>query len=291
MARSKTLSHKPEATVRRVGREAKKDARKAAASPLVEVGARAGYVVRGLLYGLIGVLALLVAVGAGGKETDQQGTLVWLAGQPYGKAVIVVVIAGLVFYALWGFIRAIFDPFNRGDDAAGIGARLGFAWSGTAYTGLLLFAVPLALGKGAATGDGTQKMVATILSHPFGQFVAGLLGIIVIGVGIGQFVDAYRAPFRKDFKRSEMSSEERAIAVNLGRFGMFSRGVIFSLLGWFVVAAAIGQDAGRAHGYGGAFATLAKQPFGHVLLAVVALGFVALGLHSLASARWVRWLH
>jgi hypothetical protein len=91
-------------------------------------------------------------------------------------------------------------------------------------------------------------------------------------------------------KGAEMSASERRIAIGLGRFGMFARGVTILVIGWFLVQAGIHHDAGQVQGFGGAFVFLLSQPYGHVLVGVTALGFVALGLHSLACARWVRLL-
>ena len=85
-----------------------------------------------------------------------------------------------------------------------------------------------------------------------------------------------------------MTESERKITIALGRFGMFSRGVTFTVIGWFLVQAGMQHDPSKAQGFGGAFLFLLSQPYGPFLLGVVALGFVALGLHSFACARWVR---
>ena len=105
---------------------------------------------------------------------------------------------------------------------------------------------------------------------------------------MGQFLEAYQANFAKDLKGAEMSQSERTWAIRFGRFGMFARGVVFVVIGWFVVQAGIHHDANQAQGFGGAFVFLLNQPFGRLLLGLIALGFVALGLHSLACARWIR---
>ena len=142
------------------------------------------------------------------------------------------------------------------------------------------------VGTGSASDDGTQKLVRTILALPAGQWLT--LGISSIGVGLGQFFASYKATFKKDMKQSEMSHVERKVTDFMGRFGMFSRGVTFFLVGVFLVQAGLHRDAGLAHGFGGAFAFILAQPYGHLLLGLVALGLVALGLHSFALARYVR---
>jgi hypothetical protein len=264
-------------------------AKRAAANPWLELLERSGYVVRGVLYAMMGLLALGVAVGIGGRTTDQKGSLVFLVANPLGKPILVMVAVGLAAYSTWGFVRAVFDPLRRGDDPAGIAERLGFAWSGLAYAALVVFALQLLAG-GGDKGDSTQAIVRALVAWPAGGLVTGVVGAVGVLVGLGQFGEAVRAEFRKDLKRGEMDRAEKTAADWVGRFGMVSRGVTFTLVGWFLVQAAIHHDAGYSHGFGGTFAFLLGQPFGRLLVSVVALGFVALGLHSLASARWIRLL-
>jgi fumarate reductase subunit D len=263
--------------------------RHAAANPALELLERLGYVVRGLLYAVMGLLVLRIAVGVGGGQaTDLSGSMVWLIGNPLGKLVLVVIIVGLAAYSLWGFIRAIYDPLHRGSDASGYAARLGFVSSALSYLAIVIFALQILAGSSTATGDSTQKTIASVLTHPAGGWLTILIGLVAVGIGIGQFVEAYRATFARDLKGTEMSASERNIAVKLGRFGMFARGVTFLVIGWFLIQAGAHNDASQAQGFGGAFLFLLSQPYGHILVGVIALGFIALGLHSFACARWVR---
>lgn len=265
--------------------------KRAAGSPLLKLLERLGYVVRGALYAVMGLLALGVAVSVGdAKATDLSGSLVFLIANPFGKVILVVAVIGLGAYSLWGFIRAIYDPLHRGSDTAGYAARLGFLTSALSYAAIVIFALQILAGSGGASGDSTQKTVASILMHPGGGKLTIGIGVIAILVGFGQFLEAYRATFKKDLKGSEMSETERNIVIKLGRFGMFARGVTFLVVGWFLVQAGIHHDAGQVHGFGGAFVFLLNEPYGRWLVAIIALGFVALGLHSFACARWIRLL-
>jgi hypothetical protein len=260
-----------------------------AANPLVEVLERLGYAVRGALYAVMGLLALGIALRiGGGQTTDLSGSLVFLISNPFGTLVLIIIVVGLAAYSLWGFIRAIYDPLHRGSDASGYLARLGFVTSALSYAAIVVFALRILTGSGGASGESTQKTIASVLNHPGGGSVTVVIGLIVIGVGVGQFLEAYRATFAHDLKGTEMSERERKRAIALGRFGMFARGVVFLVIGWFIVQAGLHHDPGQVQGFGGAFQFLLNQPFGRVLLAIVALGFVALGLHSFACARWIR---
>jgi fumarate reductase subunit D len=263
--------------------------KRVAANPLLELLERLGYVVRGALYAVMGLLALGIALRVGGGQTtDLSGSLVFLIRNPFGKVVLIVVAVGLTAYSLWGFTRAIYDPLHRGHDAYGYAARLGFVTSAVSYAAIVFFALQILLGSGGTAADSTQKTIATILTHPGGGPLTVVIGLVAILIGLGQFLEAYRATFKEDLKGAEMSASERDIAVKLGRFGMFARGVIFLVIGWFLVQAGIHHDAAQVQGFGGAFLYLLGQPFGRIVLGIIALGFVALGLHSFACARWIR---
>jgi Domain of Unknown Function (DUF1206) len=263
--------------------------KRAAANPALELLERLGYLVRGALYAVMGLLALKIVLNiAGGQATDLTGSLVAMVSNPFGKLVLIIAAIGLAAYSLWGFTRAIYDPLHRGSDASGYMARLGFVTSALSYAAIVLFAIQLLAGSGATTNDGTKNTIASVLTHPAGGALTILIGLIVIGVALGQFLEAYRATFARDLKGAEMSTRTRDIVVKLGRFGMFARGVIFLIIGWFVVQAGIHHDPSQTQGFSGAFVFLLAQPFGRILLGIVALGFVALGVHSFACARWIR---
>lgn len=260
-----------------------------ATSSGLELAERLGYLVRGALYAVMGLLALSIALQIGpGKTTDLQGSLVFLASNSLGKAVLVVAAVGLTAYSIWGLVRAIYDPLRRGSDASGYLERFGFVTSAVSYALIVVFALQLLTGSSTPASTSTQTYIATILTHPGGGLLTILVGLFTLGIGIGQFIEAYRAIFAKDFKSAQMTPSARKWAIRLGRFGMFARGVIFLIIGWFILQAGLHNTPGVVQGFGGAFVFLLAQPYGRLLLGVVALGFIALGLHSWACARWVR---
>jgi Domain of Unknown Function (DUF1206) len=241
---------------------------------------RLGYVVRGALYGVMGILALRLALGEPTRTADQRGTLYLLSGSPIASVFLVVVIVCLAAYSLWGFIRAAYDPLGRGNDTVGIVSRLGFAWSGLNYAALMVFALTFLVGATRGNGsDSLQKTVGALLAAPAGGAITIIAGIIGVAIGLGQFVDMYKAGFKKDLKRNQMNRATRTTVDSLGRFGMFSRGVIFTMLGFFILSAGLHHDAADAQGIGEAFQVIARQPTGHLSLAAVGAGFIALGLH------------
>ena len=251
-------------------------------------GARFGYVIRGLLYGAMGWLAIALAWGAGVRTTDQSGVLAASVRSPLAVLIVTLVIVGLGAYSVWGFARAVYDPLGRGDGPTGIGARIGFAWSGLNYAILCVFAAGLAVGTSRSDDHSVAHLINRVMPLPSGRWLVMAAGLIGLGGGIAQFVDAYRAPFQRDVKRTTMTRAEIAFAGVVGRIGMVARGIVFTLMAWFILLAGINADPYQAQGIGGVFQALRGAPFGGPLLALTGFGFVALAVHSLFSARWVR---
>lgn len=261
----------------------------AAANPAVELLERLGYIVRGVLYVVMGGLALRLALAKpDGQAVDLTGSVIVVVSNAYGRLLLLVIVVGLGAYSLWGLVRGVFDPLHRGSDPAGWLARLGFVSSALSYGALVALGLKILTGSGGAANDSTRQTVSSILVHPAGGALTVLIGLIALGISVGEFVEAYRAVFRNDLKGAEMSERTRTIVTWLGRFGMAARGVIFLCVGWFIMQAGIHHDSNQVQGFSGALLFLGAQPFGHLVLGIVALGIVALGLHSLACARWVR---
>src|SRR5947208_12274665 len=152
--------------------------KRAAANPGLELLERLGYIVRGALYFVIGLLALRIALSQpDGHEVDLTGSVVFLIGNPLGKLVLLVIIVGLAAYSVWGLIRAVFDPLHRGSDPSGYMARLGFLSSALSYGLIVVFGLKILAGAEDASGDGTQKSVTALLDHPAG-------GALTLGFGL-----------------------------------------------------------------------------------------------------------
>jgi hypothetical protein len=250
--------------------------------------ARLGYATKGVVYGLVGILAVMLAAGAGGSTEDSRGVIQTIAAQPFGKFLVGAMALGLLGYALWRVVQAWKDTEHQGNDTKGIIARLGFAISGIVYVSLAFMAARIAIGSGSGGGGNSQQaMTATLLSQPFGQWLVGLVGVIVIVVGLYHFYQAYQAKFMKEYQSGQMSPRQRRGAKRIGQFGLSARGVTFCMIGGFLVSAAVNANPSEAKGLSGAFDTLARQPYGPWLLGLVALGFVAYGVYCLSRA-WYR---
>jgi len=255
----------------------------------IEWLARFGYAAKGVVYAIVGVLAAQTAFGIGGRTTDTQGALQTIVAQPFGKFLLALVAIGLLGYVLWRFVQAIIDPENKGTDAKGIGQRIGYGISGLIYAGLAFSAVKIILGSGGGgSNNSTQDGTAWLLSQPFGQWLVGTVGAIIIGMGFYHFYRAYSAKFRNQLKLHQMSNTEQTWATRLGRFGLAARGVVFILIGFFLIQAGRFSNPNRVQGLSGALEALLQQPYGSWLLGVVALGLVAYGTYQGVMARYGR---
>ncbi|MCB0140830.1 MAG: DUF1206 domain-containing protein [Caldilineaceae bacterium] len=253
--------------------------------------ARLGYAAKGLVYMTIGALAVQAAIGSGGETTGPSGALSSLSNAPFGRILLGLVAVGLFGYALWRIVQAWVDPDNEGSDAAGIAKRIGYAISGLIYGGFGAEAVRIVWHGGGSSGSGNDQAAgwtARLMSQPFGIWLVGIVGVIVIGTGLYQFYRAYTAKFRLKLKLHEMSSHEQTWATRAGRIGFAARGVVYSLIGGFLVVAAMRSNPQEAGGIGKALQTLAQQPYGPWLLGLVAVGLVAYGFFAIVLARYRR---
>lgn len=251
---------------------------------------RFGFAAKGLVYIIIGVLAVQVAIGSGGETTGPSGALGTIANQAFGQILLIVVAVGLFGYALWRLIQAWVDPENEGADAKGVVKRIGYAISGLIYGFLSIEAIRIVMGSSSGGGSDqqAQNWTATLLSQPFGQWLVGIVGAIIIGTGCYQFYRAYSAKFKEKLKFNEMSTTERRWSVRSGRLGFAARGVVYLIMGGFLIQAARSQNSEEAGGIGQALGELAQQPYGPWLLGIVAVGLVAYGFFCFILARYRR---
>ena len=254
-------------------------------SRVFEVISRAGFVARAFIYGIIGVLAFEVAVGQGGKITNQQGAMRTVEQHSFGHLLLTLLAIGLGGYALWRLFRAI---LGRGPEGADRGIeRLGAFGSGIAYAVMCAVAVQILTGPGTS-GGGAKKTAGDVFSWPAGRWLVGLAGVVLAGVAIYQFIRGVRHKFLDDSKTEQMPRAVKRWFTRLGMIGHVARAVVFSLVGVFLVKAAVDYRANEAIGLDGALAKLYHQAYGPWLLGAVAAGLMAFGLFSITEARYRR---
>jgi len=269
--------------------DVKRTAQKAEFSPLMEAVTRLGYGVRGLIYIIMGLLAVQVALGKGGGLASQQDAIAAIGKQPAGLILLWVVLIGLISYAVWGVVRAVLDPLHKGHDIKGLVARFGFLVSAFGYAILVLPTYrSITGGSQTASGSQTQKFFTSIMAMPWGRWAIGILGLAVLAGGLYQIYLGFKAGFDRQFQIYALTAKEVKLATDVGRFGTAARGVVLAVVGGLISLAAYRANPGQAVGMDAALATLLHQPYGIWLLGIVAVGLIAFGINSLLSAAWFR---
>jgi hypothetical protein len=277
----------------RVRREADKTKAKArSGTGWYAVLARVGLVAKGISYGLVGVLALAVAVGHGGKATSRNGALATIADESWGRIVLVLLALGFAAYAIWRFVQAVAEREDPGDgEAKGFakkwGKRVGYVGRGLIYAGLTYTAVRLLTGSGAEQSQNqkARETTAAIFDWPGGRWIVGAAGLAIIGAGLWNLYRGLSTKFEEKW-RGGMSRTEREWGRGAGLVGHVARGVVFGLIGIFVTKAATDYDAQDAIGFDGALRKLADAAYGPWLLGLTAAGLVAYGVFCLVDARY-----
>ena len=251
-----------------------------------ELFARSGFIARGLIYSIVGVLAFKLALGdAGGKTTNQQGALKTIAHQPFGHTLLIAMAIGLAGYAIWRLVRAWLGHGIAVQDST-FDRVAGFA-SGIVYAGLCVAAISTLSGSGGKSGS-TQKTTAGVLGWTGGTWIVGIAGVVFVAIGLYQAQKGLSKSFLEDSKTEQMGLREQSVITVLGVVGHLARGVVFVLVGYFLVKAAIDYNPSQAIGLDGALSKLAKNSYGPVLLGVVSAGLVAFGAYSISDARYRR---
>ncbi len=243
--------------------------------------ARLGLFARGVVYLIVGVLALKLALGDGGKAVNQKGALKSLADESFGKAMLIALAVGLAGYALWRLSSAWSG--RGGKDTKD---RVSAGVSGIAYAALCVTAVRIVAGAGASSSSGAKKQTGGVFEWPLGRELVGLVGVIVIGEGIAQIVRGVKRSFLEKSRTNEMNDGVESGFTVAGVVGYCARGVVFGMIGAFLVKAAVEYDPKEAIALDGALGKLAHASGGPVLLGIVAVGFIAFAAYCFADTKY-----
>src|SRR5215472_12759449 len=258
-------------------------ARRASRSSAARMLARAGLAARGVLYILIGWLAILVAFGQTSRHANQQGALRLLAGKPYGLASLWLLGIGFASYALWRLSEAAFGAAVDGNRP---GPRLRSLVSALIYAGFAYLTFTIISGAHRGQIRKQRDFTAQLMDHTSGRWLVGIAGLVIVIVGVVLVVHGVRRTFLKYMQLSQMNARTRRTVERLGVIGTTARGLVFALAGALVIDAAITHAPGKVRGIDKALLTLRNQPFGELLLILAAAGLVIFGIYGLAEARW-----
>jgi Domain of Unknown Function (DUF1206) len=241
-----------------------------------------GLVSYGLVHLVLAWLALQIAFG-GRRDASAEGAMEQLTQQPLGSGMLWVMAAGLFTLVVWQVVEATIGR-EEGNRDGRLRRRLSSAGRAVVYLALGILAVGVAIGSGGGSGNGEQTLSAKLMALPLGRILVGAIGVAVIAVGISQIVKGVKQNFTEDLDHAVGQTVRR-----VGTVGYCSKGVALSIIGGLFGYAAITYDPKKAGGLDAALATIRSQPFGTVLLVIMAAGIACFGVYCFIWARNARY--
>lgn len=255
----------------------------------VEYAARVGYGARGFVYISLGVLTLLAAMDIGGRAVGTKGAVFWLVGQPFGRVWLVALGLGLWAFVAWRVLQSVFDADREGQKPRALLLRAGQAVSGLFYallaSSVFEFLDEVGMNMAAEDVAENQRKAAMLLDLPFGDALLIVVGLVVIGVGIGNIVKGFRADFGETLSCSERLCRPLTL---VARAGYVARGLAYLPLALFVVLAGWHARASEVGSFGSSLDALEAQPGGSLMLGATAVGLIAFGAFAFVEARFRR---
>lgn len=257
-------------------------ARKVENSTAVEWLARLGLAARGVVWLTVGALAAQVALGKSAKA-DKNGALGAIKDQPFGKLLLVVLVIGFLGYATWRLLEGAVGHLD--EEGRKRWTKRGTSlFRGLVYLGLAISTLRFLTSGGGK--DKTKSLTARVMGATGGRELVFVVGVGVIVGGLAMVVRAFRQKFEDKLDMTRMPSWLRSATTVLGSAGIASRGLVFALIGGFLVDAAVRFNPNKAKGLDASLKTVAHQPFGRILLFAAAVGLLAFALWSFIEARY-----
>jgi hypothetical protein len=250
--------------------------------------ARLGYISRGLLYSVLGILTFQAALGLRKSELDIQDALIEISRQPLGKPLLTITVIGLVGYMIWRFSLALLGENAASGKPDKVYSRAGHLLQGAASAAVVMTAWQFLTSPSPVKEENSQEMVFQVLTLPFGKSLLILIGIAVIGVGFSRFYRVYKGGFKKKLDERRTGKQIGLWTEGLNRASSLVHGFLYTTAGGLIIQAGIFQDPYRAGGIGKALRAIAFSPLGIWLLLAAALGLLAAGAASLIAGFFNR---
>jgi hypothetical protein len=258
-------------------------ARRAHNSDWLDRAARVGLVAYGAVHVVIGWLALQLALGDRSGSASSNGAVHELAEQPFGLVVVWLVAVGMTLLMIWRAVEAALG--HREDDGfTRTRRRLVSLGRAIVYGYLGWSAVAVATGSGSSSG--TDSTTSKVMDQPGGLLLVGAAGVVIGLIGVALVRRAWTGRFAKEMDSKGLTGTSGTVYLWLGRVGCVAKGIAFGIVGGLFCYAAATHEPRKSGGLDQALSEVLDQPMGPVLLAAIALGFVAYGLFCLAQARY-----
>ncbi|MDF3076488.1 MAG: hypothetical protein K0S09_377 [Sphingobacteriaceae bacterium] len=253
--------------------------------------AQTGLIAKAIVYCLLGLLVLMAAMNMGGhseEETDKTGVVKFVYDLPGGEIILAAIALGLICYCIWRGIKTFLDTEHKGNKAKGLAARLRYLFSGLIYAALAAYAIKVLFSGSNNSGDSKQGLAQKLLSEPMGEWLVGAAALIFIGVGIYQVFYGLSEKYRKHADKAGDASTKR-ILLMAGKVGYVARGIVWLLIGWLFLKAALHSNSSEAGDTSKAFGFLSKASYGPYLLFIMGFGLICYGIFNFVRVRYEKF--
>jgi len=251
--------------------------------------AQAGLLAKGVVYTLLGVLTFMAAFHINGKSirsTDKEDVFAFIYEQTGGQILLGIIAFGLICYSVWRGIQAFGDSEHKGKEVKGLMARARYLFSGLVYGYMAVHVIcMLAAIQSSGSGDGKQEVARELMNKPFGQWLVGILAIILVGVGVYQIHYGLSEKYKKHTEKLGGTKGQK-ILWSAGKIGYTARGIVWLLIAWLFAKAAFYENSSQAGGSSKAFGYLYHMSYGSYLLAVIGVGLMCYGIFNFIRVRY-----
>ena len=248
--------------------------------------ARIGFAAKAAIYTVVGILAISYAYGLRKRAPGTTDALASLVDKPFGRAALMLLAIGLFGYAIWRLVEAVMDPDDRGHGLKGIALRISFAFRGIVHGFIGVQAVRIIFKGPLKPERQMERWTSELMSAPFGALLVAIVGASVAGFGIYQVYKGFAAKLTKKLDVSGLSGGRKNWAIYLSRFGVSARGIVFAVIGGFLIRAAQTHDPGRTVDFQQSLTFIASQPAGTWMLTGIGIGLISFGLYQAVQAAF-----
>ena len=252
--------------------------------------AQTGYIAKGIVYFILGLLAFMAAFEISGQSDDDAtttGVFDFIKDLPAGVLLLVLLAIGLICYSMWRGVQAFAKNSARSEKWT---KKVRYAFSGIGYLSLAVTAIKIALSSGSKNnGDKNQDFAASLLSESYGQWIAGIIALLIAANGFYQIYYGLSEKYKKHVQELSSHSTGNALLLRSGKIGYTARGLVWLLVAYLLFKAALHANSSEAGNTGKAFRFVEASAFGSYLLGAIGLGLIAYGVFNFIRAKYERF--
>lgn len=250
--------------------------------------ARTGLIAKGTVYCLLGLLAFMSAFEIGGqsnKDADKKGVFEMVEGAG-GKVLLGVLTAGLLCYTLWRFVHAFNLRKTEKDKKKVAGKMVRYIFSGLVYLSVAAYAIKKLFGNADKNSDSTHDTASQLMQQPFGVWAVGVLALVMLGTGVYQAYYGLSEKYKKHVEGMNLHSAASKTLLLAGKIGYVARGIVWLIVAWLLMKAAMHANSNEAGDTSKAFEFLEKASYGSYLLGALGIGVICYGFFNFVRARY-----